>query len=188
MEGDTPFMLGPALRGSRHPAQEDSMTAARLSIRTLADHVGEDLGTSSWLHITQEAVDEFARAVSDFHPVHVDPQFARAAGLQGTIAHGPYLMATGPRSLYELVDMTGDGATLLSGYNRVRFITPVDVGSRVRMAVRLEACHPIPNGSRFTFSWTFEIEGQEKPACVAEVLLAYLPTPGTSGRSEAGAG
>ena len=150
------------------------MSEAPYSIRTLRDHVGEHLGKSEWFQITQERIHRFAEAADDFHPVHVDTEFAQGVGLKGTITHGPYLISIGPKFLYELVDARGDGATLLSGYNRVRFITPVDVDSRVRMGVSLDGSEPIPGGVRFIFTWTFEVEGQERPACVAEVLLAYL--------------
>ncbi len=160
------------------------MNSARYSVRTLADHVGENLGTSGWLRITQERIGRFADAVDDHHPVHVDSAFARSVGLKDTIAHGPALISTGPKFLYELVDMTGDGATLLSGYNRVRFITPVDVGSRVRMSATLDAAEPITNGTRFTFTWVFEIEDQQRPACVAEVLVAYLHSDDEATRTE----
>lgn len=151
------------------------MTRSLYSIAALGQHVGERLGASEWFEITQERIDRFAAAVDDFHPVHTDPEYATAFGLAGTIAHGPYLVSIGPKFLYELVDVTDGGGVLLSGYNRVRFITPVLVGSRVRMAVSVEAAEAIPGGTRFTLKWTFEVEDQERPAGVAEVLLAYFP-------------
>ncbi|MEU0463563.1 MULTISPECIES: MaoC family dehydratase [Amycolatopsis] len=144
------------------------------SIGELRALVGTELGTSAWHEVTQARIDAFAAATDDFEDIHVDPERGAAAGFGGTIAHGLYTLSLGPKFLYEIYTMRGHSLGLNYGFDRVRFLTPVRVGARVRMVARLSEAREISGGTRFTLTQTFEIEGSDKPACVAESVLAYF--------------
>ncbi|MEI2778278.1 MAG: MaoC family dehydratase [Tetrasphaera sp.] len=138
--------------------------------------VGERLGTSAWHEVPQSTIVRFAEATEDFEGIHLDPAKARAAGLPDTIAHGLYTLSRGPAMLYEIYSITGPVLWLNYGFEKVRFLSPVGVGSRIRMVADLVAAEPITGGVRFTVRETFEIDGQGKPACVADGLIAYFHT------------
>lgn len=143
-------------------------------IEDLIERVGTDLGTSAWYDITQERIAAFAHGTEDFEAIHLDPERGRRAGLGGTIAHGLYTLSLGPKFLYEIFEMTGHSLGLNYGFEKVRFLSPVKVDSRIRMTATLLDTRPIDGGTRFTIRETFEIEGQDKPACVADSVLAYF--------------
>lgn len=91
-----------------------------------------------------------------------------------TIAHGLYTLSLGPKFQYEIFEMNGHSLALNYGYDKVRWISPVRVGSRLRMTAHLIAAEPLEGGSKFRMRQTFEIEDEDKPACVAESLFAYF--------------
>ena len=135
------------------------------------DLAGRDLGTSDWFEITQERVDLFADATGDRQWIHVDPERAFRGPFGSTIAHGyltlsllPFLNSQIP-SPFEAKKMT-----INYGLDRVRFITPVPVGSRVRSHVRVLEARQVEGGLFIKSEVTVELEGSEKPACVAETL------------------
>jgi acyl dehydratase len=136
--------------------------------------VGHDLGVSAWHEVTQARIDAFASATDDFEPIHVDPERAKRTPFGRTIAHGLYTLSLGPKFLYELYSMSGHSLALNYGFERVRFVSPVPVGSRVRMAAKVVEAEAITGGTRFTIRQTFEIEGADKPACVADAVVAYF--------------
>ncbi|KRB76156.1 enoyl-CoA hydratase [Nocardioides sp. Root190] len=136
--------------------------------------VGERLGTSSWHEITQERIQAFADATEDWERIHVDPDRAAATPFGVTIAHGLFTLSLGPKFQYEVLEMNGHSLALNYGYDKVRWISPVKVGSRLRMSLDLLAHEPLEGGSIFRTRQHFEIEGQDKPACVAESLFAYF--------------
>jgi len=136
----------------------------------LKGRVGEELGVSDWLEITQAAVDEFAKATEDFQWIHVDPERAKDTPFGGTIAHGLYTLSLGPRFSYELFEVSGFAFGLNYGYGKVRFPAPVPVGSKLRMRATLQGVEDVPGGVQFTVLQAFEIEGGGKPVCVAEAL------------------
>lgn len=144
------------------------------SVDELRALVGERLGTSSWHDITQERIQAFADATEDWERIHVDPVRAAASPFGVTIAHGLLTLSLGPKFQYEIFQMNGHSLALNYGYEKVRWITPVKVGSRLRMTQDLLAAEPLEGGSNFRTRQTFEIEGQERPACVAESLFAYF--------------
>jgi acyl dehydratase len=130
--------------------------------------VGQELGASDWLTIEQSRIDEFARATGDHQWIHVDPVRAATGPFGATVAHGfltlsllPLFSETG----FSIADVT---MGINYGLNRVRFAAPVRVGSRVRVHFKLLAFEPLEGGAQLTVQATFEIEGQTKPACVAE--------------------
>src|SRR3954464_9664220 len=152
--------------------------------------VGEELGVSDWHEVTQERIDAFAAATGDDQWIHVDPERAAETPFGGTIAHGLYTLSLGPRFGYDMFSLEGVTFGINYGYDRVRFPAPVPVGSRVRMRATLTSVDDVPGGARrpaltsvddvpggvqFKVTQTFEIEGGEKPACVAEALArAYV--------------
>jgi acyl dehydratase len=139
-------------------------------IEELKAKVGEELGVSDWHEVTQEAVDEFAEATGDDQWIHVDPERAKETPFGGTIAHGLYTLSLGPRFSYEMFSIADIAFGLNYGYDRVRFPAPVPVGSRVRMRATLSTVDDIPGGVQIKVTQTFEVDGGEKPVCVAESL------------------
>ena len=139
----------------------------------LRERVGTELGVSDWYEITQDRINAFAAATDDYEPIHVDPQRAAQTPFGVTIAHGLFTLSLGPKFLYEIFAMTDISLNLNYGFDKVRFIAPVPVGSRVRMRATLAAVDEIDGGLRAHVAQTFEIEGQTKPACAAESVLVY---------------
>ncbi len=141
----------------------------------LKGRIGEELGVSEWHEVTQERIDAFAEATEDFQFIHVDPEKAAETPFGGTIAHGLYTLALGPKFSYAMFSLDGVAFGLNYGYEKIRFPAPVPVGSNVRMRATLAAVDDIPGGVQFRISQTFEVEGSEKPVCVAESLSrAYV--------------
>jgi acyl dehydratase len=130
--------------------------------------VGQELGVSAWLEVTQEAIDAFADATGDHQWIHVDPERAKETPFGGTIAHGLYTLSLGPQFSYAMFEVQGVAFGLNYGYNKVRYPAPLPVGSKVRMRATLTAADEIPGGLQMTVTQTFEREGGDKPVCVAE--------------------
>jgi acyl dehydratase len=141
------------------------------SIRELEHRVGEEVGVSPWVDITQERIDTFARAIEDFQWIHVDPARARVSPFGGTIAHG-FLTLSLLSHLSEMTFSFSDRRMGINyGLNRVRFTSPVPVGSRVRARFTLQKFEKIEdNGVQVTWTAVIEREGAEKPALIAEWL------------------
>jgi acyl dehydratase len=131
---------------------------------------GEDLGTSDWHQVTQEAIDAFADVTGDHQWIHVDPERAKETPFGGTIAHGYYTLSLAPMFTEQVMSLEGFAFAVNYGLNKVRFPAPVPVGSRVRATVKLAALEEIPGGAQIMLELTFEVEGGEKPACVAQTL------------------
>jgi acyl dehydratase len=136
--------------------------------------VGEELGTSDWLEITQDRVNTFADATGDHQWIHVDPEKAKDGPFGGTIAHGYLTMSLGPVLLPQVVTVTGFSMALNYGLNKLRFPSPVPVGSKLRLSAQLAAVEDVAGGVQTTYVLTFEVDGQDKPACVAEALYRWL--------------
>ena len=140
----------------------------------LAEAVGEDLGTTEWLEITQERVDAFADATGDHQWIHVDVERAKDGPFGGTIAHGYLTLSLIPRFTPELFELETPGARLNYGVNKVRFPTPVKVGSRIRASAQVTEVTDVAAGKQLVTRYTLEIEGETKPACVAETVVLLL--------------
>ena len=136
-------------------------------------NVGDELGPSAWLEITQARIDAFAEATGDRQSIHVDPERAARGPFGTTVAHGFLTLSVLPAAIFELVRTDGRVA-LNYGLNRVRFPAPVPSGSRVRASIRVESVDPVPGGDQVTFAATVEREGGDKPVCVAELVFRYL--------------
>lgn len=143
-------------------------------VEGLRERAGEELGVSDWHEVTQDHIDAFASATDDYERIHVDPERAKETPWGVTIAHGLYTLSLGPMFLYEIFAMEGVALGLNYGFNRVRFVSPLPVGSKVRMRARLESVVDVDGGVQATVKQTFEREGQEKPVCVAESVVRYL--------------
>ena len=139
------------------------------SIRELAARVGEEVGVSPWVEMTQERIDTFARAIEDFQWIHVDPVRAKTSPWGRTIAHG-FLSLSLLSHLSEMTFAFSDRKMGVNyGLNRVRFTSPVPSGSRVRARFTLLKYEPIEtNGVQVTWNTVIEIEGAAKPALIAE--------------------
>jgi acyl dehydratase len=140
------------------------------SPQELAGSVGSHLGYSDWLEITQERIDAFADATDDHQWIHVDPERAKSGPFGTTIAHGYLTLSLAVRFVGEFFDVEGARMGVNYGTNKVRFVSPVPVGSRLRAGGTLAAVEEVPGGLQATLDVTFEVEGTEKPACVAQVL------------------
>ena len=140
-------------------------------IRALA---GRDLGSSSWVQVTQERIDTFAESTGDHQWIHVDP--ARAAGgpFGGTIEHGYLTLSLVVPLFGELLEFQGGSMTLNYGLNKLRFPAPVPVGSRIRLHGQVLAVTELPAGAELTVDLTVEVEGSAKPACVAQAVYRHI--------------
>jgi acyl dehydratase len=139
--------------------------------------VGQEL-VSEWRVIEQERIEEFARATDDHQWIHVDPEQAAAGPFGTTIAHGFLTLSlVVPMFAEALPPLEGYGMTINYGLNRVRFTSPVPSGSRIRGRFRVEDVEDVAGGKQARVAGTIELEGQEKPACVAEALFRFLNPP-----------
>lgn len=133
--------------------------------------VGEHLGYSEYVEITQERVNTFADATGDHQWIHVDVEKAKAGPFGGPIAHGYLTLSLGPMLYPTVVRVEGFSMGVNYGANKVRFPSPVPVGAKVRLGVKLLEVEEIPNGAQMTMEFTFECEGASKPSCVAEIIF-----------------
>jgi acyl dehydratase len=140
----------------------------------LADAVGEDLGATGWLEVTQDRVDAFADATGDHQWIHVDVERAKDGPFKGTIAHGYLTLSLIPQFSPELFTLETPGAKLNYGVNKVRFPNPVKVGTRIRARAKIVGLTDVPAGKQLVMGYTIEIEGETKPACVAETVVLLL--------------
>ena len=143
-------------------------------IDQLGAAVGADLGTSDWFEIDQDRINLFADATDDHQWIHVDEERAAQGPFGGTIAHGYMTVSLIPALSKTIFSIETDGPRLNYGLNKVRFPNPVKVGSRVRAQATLAALTDVPAGKQLVVRYTIEIEGEEKPACVAETVVLLL--------------
>ncbi len=136
---------------------------------------GTEIGTTEWIEITQKRVNEFADATGDHQWIHVDVERAKEGPFGGTIAHGYLTLSLVPWLGSMLFHLDTPGAKLNYGINKVRFPNPVPVGSRIRSTVTIKEVTDLPAGKQLTVGHLIEIEGQSKPACVAETVVLLLP-------------
>jgi len=136
---------------------------------------GQEIGVSDWLLVDQARINRFADATDDHQWIHVDPERAKAELPVGTtIAHGYLLVALIPRMLEDLVEFQGVTRVINYGLNKVRFKNMVCSGKRVRMRAKLVSARQRAGGAQVILENTIEIEGEAKPACVAESIALYF--------------
>ena len=139
-----------------------------------AEAAHTDIGTSDWVRIDQKRVDQFADATGDHQWIHVDVERAKDGPFGGTIAHGYLTLSLLPWLGSQVFTLQTPGAKLNYGVNKVRFPSPLRVGKRIRSHVAIGEVTDIPAGKQMTLNHTIEIEGEEKPACVAETVVLLL--------------
>ncbi len=134
--------------------------------------VGTEVGVSDWSEITQDRIDKFAEATGDEQWIHVDTERAARESPGGkTIAHGLLSLSLIPMFIRSIIGVKGLKNTLNYGANRIRYLSPVPAGSRLRGRVTVAAAEDVPpDALRVTYQVTIEIEGGKRPACVAEVI------------------
>ena len=144
------------------------------SIEALKGLVGEHLGYSEYMDVSQERVNKFAEATGDFQWIHIDVEKANAGPFGGPIAHGYLTLSLGPVLLPQAFTVGGIAMGVNYGANKVRFIAPVKVGSQIRAGFKLLTVEDTTGGARVTLEATFESAGASKPSCVAEVIFQYF--------------
>ncbi|MEN8704901.1 MAG: MaoC family dehydratase [Nocardioides marinisabuli] len=144
------------------------------SLDEVSEAAGQELGTSDWVEVDQQRVDTFADATGDHQWIHVDVERAKEGPFGGTIAHGYLTLSLVPWLGSKVFSFDTPGAKLNYGVNKVRFPNPVLVGSKIRAKVTLGEVTDIPAGKQATVRYTVEIEGVDKPACVAESVVLLL--------------
>lgn len=138
--------------------------------------VGQELAVSDWITITQEQVNLFAQATGDHQWIHVDVEKARAGPFGAPIAHGFLTLSLIPKFFESSFEIVQTRMGVNYGLNKVRFTSPVPVGSRLRARMKLLACDAIDNGGmQMTWGVTIEREGVDKPVCIAESLSRRYP-------------
>jgi acyl dehydratase len=149
------------------------------TFQTLADMaatVGQEAIVSDWLTVTQQQVNLFAEATGDHQWIHVDVERAKAGPFGAPIAHGYLTLSLIPMFFQNAMTVVENGMGINYGLNKVRFTSPVPVGSRLRAAMKLLSAEPIDNGGmQMTWAVTVEREGVAKPVCVAESLARRYP-------------
>ncbi len=144
------------------------------TFNTLADLkacLGQEIGVSDWLEMTQERVNQFAQATGDHQWIHIDPERAKAGPFGAPIAHGFLTLSLIPQFFSEAVSTPSVKMGVNYGLNRVRFMSPVKVGAKIRARMKLTGWEDLADGGTQAVSEvTIEIEGSSKPACIAESI------------------
>ncbi|MBK7907588.1 MAG: MaoC family dehydratase [Gemmatimonadetes bacterium] len=173
------------------PSRGGPLAADEVARATLRDRVGEELGVSAWLPISQARIDAFAAATDDIEPLHNDPAWCATHSPYGRpIAHGFLTLSLLTHFLHDITahaiagDSARTGFPLNYGFDRVRFLAPVPVDSRIRCRVRLLAAEPRGTGEFFRFGVTVEVEGAGRPALVADWLSLWVSDPRAHERTD----
>jgi acyl dehydratase len=149
------------------------MTTTVQGIDGLKEKVGQQLGYSDWHEITQDRVNQFADATGDHQWIHVDPERAKSGPFGGPIAHGYLTLSLAPALLPEVMRVEGFKMGVNYGLNKLRYPSPVPVGAKLRVGATLAEVEEISGGVQVTLDLAFEVEGKDKPACVAQAVYRY---------------
>lgn len=144
------------------------------SIAEFAAQVGQRVGTSDWRTVDQRSIDLFAEATGDHQWIHVDAERAAAGPFGATIAHGYLTLSLLPMLAAGVYKVDGVTMGINYGLNKVRFLSPVRVGSRVRATGELVSVMDIPGGVQAVLNYVVELEDSDKPACAAETIVRLL--------------
>jgi acyl dehydratase len=159
--------------GSMVQARETRFCMRKVEFKDLTAWVGGEIGVSDWVPVTQERVDKFAEATGDFQWIHVDVERATRE-MGGTIAHGYLTLSLIPLLNGTLMEVVGISRALNYGSDKIRFVNMVKVGKRIRMRSKLLSAEPKAGGLQVKAECTIEIEGESKPACIAETITVYF--------------
>ena len=147
-----------------------------IDVRTLHDRIGQEIAVSDWLEVSQARIGQFADATGDHQWIHVDPARAVAESpFKTTIAHGFLTLSLLSPLIRESIQFTGLRMAINYGLDRVRFVSPVPAGTRIRARITPTAVDAVSGGFQVTWQVTVEREKSEKPACVADWLVRYYP-------------
>jgi len=152
------------------------MLMIEVDVRTLRDRTGEEIAVSDWLEVTQARIDQFADATGDRQWIHVDQ--ARAATespFKTTIAHGFLTLSLLSPLVRDSMQFSALRMAINYGVNRVRFISPVPAGARIRARIAVHSVEDVAGGFQVTWLATIEREHSDKPACAAEWIVRYYP-------------
>ena len=149
------------------------MTTHVKSIDDLSPMVGQHIGYSDYRTVTQEEVNLFADATGDHQWIHVDPERAATGPFGHTIAHGYLTLSLIPVLLASVLQVDGVSMGVNYGTNKVRFTSPVPVGSQIRAGATVAAVEPIPGGAQIALDVVVEVKDAPKPSCVAQVVYRY---------------
>jgi acyl dehydratase len=145
-------------------------------VAEMKELVGQEVGVSDWVEVTQERIDQFAQATGDAQWIHTDVERCRRESPHGMpIAHGYLTIALTPALVDEVIQIQGMRMGVNYGMNKLRFTAPVPVGSRIRVRVTLKGVREIGRAIQTVTHLSVEREGQDKPCCVAETLSLYYP-------------
>jgi acyl dehydratase len=139
----------------------------------LRERAGQDIGTSSRRTVEQAQIDLFAKLTGDEQWIHVDPVRAETGPFGATVQHGFLTLGLATGLLWEVCTVEGFGVVLNYGLNKVRFPSPLRVGSRIRMHVALADVRELAGGAEAVYRLTYEVEGEPKPCCVADLVFRY---------------
>ena len=143
-------------------------------IQSFHDLVGTHLGYSEWLRIDQERINLFADATDDHQWIHVDPERAKSGPFGSAIAHGYLTLSLVPALLKSVLLVEGMSMGINYGCNKVRFPSPVPVGSNLRLGAAVAEVEDVSGGVQVVLEVTLETEGSSKPSCVASVVYRYF--------------
>jgi acyl dehydratase len=135
---------------------------------------GAELGPTDWLEVTQDRVNLFADATDDHQWIHVDPERAANGPFGGAIAHGLLTLSLLPHFTHQLYTVDNVAMAINYGYNKVRFITPVKVGAKIRARAEIAKVDQLDGAVQATVTITVEIDGSDKPAAVAESIVRFI--------------
>jgi len=150
------------------------MTKTAVSLRELESRVGQEVGVSPWVEISQERIDLFAKATEDFQWIHVDPERAKHSPYGSTIAHGYLTLSMLPKLSESTFEFSDRKMGVNYGLNKVRFTAPVPAGSRIRGHFTLAKYEKIEGGVQVTMHVVFEREGSDKPVMIAEAIARHF--------------
>ncbi len=145
------------------------------SIDELKTAVGQEIGASGWITVTQEMIDRFAEATGDFQWIHVDRERARLSPAGTTIAHGFLTLSLMAQLRDQIYDVDGIASRINYGCDKVRFLEPVPSGGRVRLRLTLARVEPSRHGVRVDADCAIELEGAPRPAAVADHIVLLIP-------------
>jgi acyl dehydratase len=150
-----------------------TVSPAISTIEDITSLAGRELGPSSWREITQDDIDRYADLSGDDNPIHVDAEAAARSPYGGTIAHGMLTLSMVVRHLREIYQVQGASMGIVYGFNKIRFPNAVPSGARIRVRGVVKSVTEVEGGWQVELPLTFEVEGAEKPACVAELVLRH---------------
>ncbi|TML60520.1 MAG: MaoC family dehydratase [Actinobacteria bacterium] len=142
-------------------------------IEELKQLAGQELGSGDWHEVTQEQINQFADATGDHQWIHTDVERAKKGPFGGPIAHGYFTLSIIPVLLRDVMSVEGMRMGINYGLNKLRFPAPVPIGSKIRANVKCASVEEVSGGLQGTFDVTVEVDGQDKPGCVAQVIYRY---------------